>query len=59
MLVEFNYDNPNAKVVGTGVFVVIDQVPDPVTGALVPLYLELIGPIPTSRRSRVALLATG
>ena len=24
LLVEFNYNNPNAKVVGTGVFVVID-----------------------------------
>jgi hypothetical protein len=46
LLVEFNYDNPNAKVVGTGVFIVIDQVPDPVTGALVPLYLELIKPNP-------------
>jgi hypothetical protein len=46
LLVEFNYDNPNAKVVGTGVFIVIDQVPDPVTGDLVPLYLELIEPNP-------------
>ena len=37
-LVQFNYDNPNAKVVGTGVFVVIGEV----DGA--PLYLELITP---------------
>ncbi|HET6919988.1 MAG TPA: hypothetical protein VFI46_11060 [Jiangellaceae bacterium] len=35
-LVQFNYDNPNARVVGTGVFVVIGGV----GGA--PLYLELI-----------------
>jgi hypothetical protein len=39
-LVDFNYDNPNAKVVGTGVFVVIGEV----DGA--PLYLELITPNP-------------
>ena len=38
LLVDFNYDNPNAKVVGTGVFVVIDP--------SVPLYLELITPDP-------------
>ena len=38
LLVEFNYDLPNVKVVGTGVFVVID--PE------VPLYLELIEPDP-------------
>ena len=37
-LVQFNYDKPNAKVVGTGVFVVIGEV----DGA--PLYLELITP---------------
>ena len=37
-LVNFNYDNPNAKVVGTGVFVVIGQVDG------LPLYLELITP---------------
>jgi hypothetical protein len=37
-LVQFNYDNPNAKVVGTGVFVVIGEV----DGA--PLYLEVITP---------------
>ncbi len=41
-LVEFNYDNPNAKVIGTGVFVVIGQDPD---GN--PLYLELITPDPS------------
>lgn len=39
LLVEFNYDTPNAKVVGTGVFIVIDPT--------VPLYLELIEPDPT------------
>ena len=38
LLVEFNYDNPNAKVVGTGVFIVIDPT--------VPIYLELIEPNP-------------
>lgn len=38
LLVEFNYDLPNVKVVGTGVFVVIDPA--------VPLYLELIEPDP-------------
>ncbi len=37
-LVKFNYDNPNSKVVGTGVFVVIDQIEGQ------PLYLELIAP---------------
>jgi hypothetical protein len=37
-LVNFVYDNPNAKVVGTGEFVVIGEV----DGA--PLYLELITP---------------
>jgi hypothetical protein len=40
-LVEFNYNNPNAKVIGTGVFVIIGQDPD---GN--PLYLELITPDP-------------
>jgi hypothetical protein len=40
-LVEFNYNNPNAKVIGTGVFVVIGQDP---SGN--PLYLELITPDP-------------
>lgn len=38
LLVEFDYDNPNVKVVGTGVFIVIDPT--------VPLYLELIEPDP-------------
>jgi hypothetical protein len=37
-LIQFDYDNPNAKVVGTGVFVVIDPT--------VPLYVELIEPNP-------------
>ncbi|WP_019484275.1 hypothetical protein [Arthrobacter sp. TB 23] len=36
MLVEFNYDIPNAKVVGTGVFIIINPA--------VPLYLELVEP---------------
>jgi hypothetical protein len=40
-LVQFNYDNPNSKVVGTGVFVVIDQING------MPLYLELIAPDPS------------
>jgi hypothetical protein len=39
-LVEFNYDNPNAKVVGTGNFVVIGE------DANGPIYLELITPDP-------------
>jgi hypothetical protein len=39
-LLKFNYDNPNAKVVGTGQFVVIGQVDGK------PLYLELIVPNP-------------
>lgn len=38
LLVEFDYDLPNVKVVGTGVFVVIDPA--------VPIYLELIEPDP-------------
>lgn len=38
LLVEFDYDAPNSKVVGTGVFIVIDP--------SVPLYLELIEPDP-------------
>jgi hypothetical protein len=40
-LVKFNYDNPNAKVVGTGVFVVVDEIDGQ------PLYLELIAPDPS------------
>jgi hypothetical protein len=40
LLVTFNYDHPAAKVVGTGVFVVIGSTPDG------PLYLELIEPDP-------------
>jgi hypothetical protein len=39
-LLQFNYGNPNAKVVGTGQFVVIGQV----NGK--PLYVELIQPNP-------------
>ena len=52
LLVEFNYDNPNAKVVGTGVFVVIDP--------SVPVYLELIEPNPAFPAfQRCPKLATG
>ena len=52
VLVEFNYDNPNAKVVGTGVFVVIDP--------SVPVYLELIEPDPNFPAfKRCPKLATG
>jgi hypothetical protein len=40
LLVDFNYAHPAAKVVGTGVFIVIDETP---AG---PLYLELIEPDP-------------
>jgi len=40
-LIQFNYDNPNAKVVGTGVFVVVGEVEGK------PLYLELIEPNPS------------
>ena len=39
--VNFDYDNPNAKVVGTGVFVVIGDIGGQ------PLYLELIAPDPS------------
>lgn len=38
LLVEFDYDAPNSKVVGTGVFIVVDP--------SVPIYLELIEPDP-------------
>lgn len=37
LLIEFNYDRPNSKVVGTGIFVAIGPG---------PLYLELIAPDP-------------
>jgi hypothetical protein len=40
LLIVFAYDQPNAKVIGTGVFVEIDTTP---AG---PLYLELIQPNP-------------
>ena len=40
-LVKFNYDNANAKVVGTGEFIVIGQIDGK------PLYLELIEPNPS------------
>jgi hypothetical protein len=53
-LVKFDYDNPNAKVVGTGVFVVIDQIEGQ------PLYLELITPDPNFPAFRnCPRLATG
>jgi hypothetical protein len=38
----FDFHNPNAKVVQTSVWVVIGQVPDPETGVLEPLYLNLV-----------------
>ncbi|MGW1342895.1 hypothetical protein ACWCOV_17730 [Kribbella sp. NPDC002412] len=54
LLIDFNYDHPAAKVVGTGVFVVIDQTPDG------PLYLELIEPNPAFPAfQRCPRLATG
>ena len=40
-LIQFNYDNPNAKVVGTGVFIVVGEIEGK------PLYLELIEPNPS------------
>jgi hypothetical protein len=53
-LVKFNYDNPNAKVVGTGVFVVIGEIEGQ------PLYLELIAPDPSfSAFQHCPRLATG
>jgi hypothetical protein len=52
--VVFNYANPNAKVIGTGNFVVIGEV----DGA--PLYLELIEPNPAFPAfQRCPKLATG
>jgi hypothetical protein len=54
LLIKFNYDHPAAKVVGTGVFIVIDQTP---AG---PLYLELIQPNPNFPAfQRCPRLATG
>jgi hypothetical protein len=41
LLIDFNYDHAAAKVVGTGVFIVIGSTP---AG---PLYLELIEPDPS------------
>lgn len=38
LLITFNYDRPNSKVVGTGIYIPIDETPDG------PLYLELIEP---------------
>lgn len=40
LLIVFNYDQPNGKVVGTGVYVVVEETPGG------PLYLELIQPDP-------------
>lgn len=52
--IQFNYTNPNSKVVGTGVFVVIGQVDGQ------PLYLELIQPDPSFPAfQRCPRLATG
>lgn len=45
LLIKFSYDHPAAKVVGTGVFIVIDQTPDG------PLYLGLIEPYPVRPKS--------
>jgi hypothetical protein len=54
LLIKFNYSHPTAKVVGTGVFIVIDQTP---AG---PLYLELIEPDPSFPAfQRCPRLATG
>jgi hypothetical protein len=54
LLIKFNYDHPTSKVVGTGVFIVIDQTP---AG---PLYLELIEPDPSFPAfQRCPRLATG
>ena len=41
LLINFNYDHPAGKVVGTGVFVVVGSTPQG------PLYLELIEPDPS------------
>jgi len=41
LLIPFNYDQPNAKVVGTGAYVQVDSTP---AG---PLYIELIEPDPS------------
>ena len=52
LLIDFNFDHPAAKVVGTGVFVVIDPT--------VPLYLQLIEPDPDFPAfQRCPRLATG
>jgi hypothetical protein len=37
-LITFNYDNPNVKVVGTDVYIAIDEINEQ------PLYIELIAP---------------
>lgn len=53
MLLPFNYDNPNSKVVGTGVYVDIDPGED-------ALYIELIQPDPDFPAfQRCPRLATG
>jgi hypothetical protein len=46
-IINFNFDNPNVKVVPIGEPVVIWEIPDPDTGALVPLYLQPIQPDPS------------
>jgi hypothetical protein len=54
LLIKFNYEDPAAKVVGTGVFVVIGQT------QAGPLYLELILPDPNFPAfQRCPRLATG
>lgn len=54
LLIQFDYGNPNAKVVGTGVFIVIDEIDGQ------PLYVELIEPDPSFPAfQRCAKLATG
>ena len=54
LLIQFNYGNPNVKVVGTGTYVAIDQTP---AG---PLYIELIQPNPDFPAfQRCPRLATG
>ena len=54
LLIPFDYSRPNAKVVGTGVYIAIDATP---AG---PLYLELIQPNPSFAAFRhCPRLATG
>jgi hypothetical protein len=41
VLIPFNYDHPAAKVIGTGVFIQVDTLPD-----VTPVFIELIEPDP-------------